>query len=842
MHKLSTLPLRITLAVTLSVLACGDPTGPPRELFIRAGETVSGHVNAVDRPVNYVLSVKRDEAFVVFFQSFNRGLTLAVIDPRTNEELAGAQDLDTTGALTDVRTAAIRPEADGRLYVRVAAQADRDVGDFRVLVKTVPQQPEGRSAHLALNDTILESLDPEYDIDEYTFEAAPNDEIIIFAKPGPPGWLVIHLVAPDGTSLLDLDTFSPNTELESISSGRIVLPAAGQYRVVVDQRGRAAPLPYTLQVRRVDHAPEQTSTTMTSGDTVDAERIDYVGDIDEFLIAGQPGDLYNVFVQSLGPAINDVIAEVLDQPNTRVGVQLGEALMQGGTGAFALPASGRATIRVSGAFDRFGLYRGPYRILAYRIDLGTEHAEGRLAPPFTVEERIELPGDIDRFSLTMPNAGIVNLVVGKPTGDAGAFRLRLRRSGEQTEIASAIAFYASAATDSRGSTGNVLLAAGDYVVEVDGFGGRKGGYFGGYEVTPYRIELAPEHRAVATAIGDTVAGESIDHIGDVDEFTFSGTAGQSVYAFFEPHSTLFSRVGAEIVHPRLGPLIQLPSHVVGPIPSMRVELPETGTYTLRVSSYDTKDDRQIGAYRAGVMIASRAPESALAMISVTDRVTKERIDYAGDIDEFALTGAHGQEMTATYVGEGELNAFSQLTVVDPATGSVVATAGYLLQGGWLHTGRFQIPASGRAILRVMQPPLCLAPGLCYHVTGSFDLTTRLVDRMPENVSARIAVGDTVVGEAVAFPGDIDEFLFAGSDGQRVRVLLRAGAPIYFPGTLLVEVVDPTTGAVLASATAAGSDRATDVVALPAARDFMVRVRGLNDKQDGASFSLVLESP
>jgi hypothetical protein len=135
----------------------------------------------------------------------------------------------------------------------------------------------------------------------------------------------------------------------------------------------------------------------------------------------------------------------------------------------------------------------------------------------------------------------------------------------------------------------------------------------------------------------------------------------------------------------------------------------------------------------------------------------------------------------------------------------------------------------------------MAPGYCYHATGPFTLRARLVNRAPDSVDARVAVGDTIDGEAVDFPGDVDEFLFSGTMGQRVNVVLRAGRPIYADGALTLELVDPTTSAILGTVSATWRDAETGAVELSATRDYLVRVRGVRDTHDGAMYSVILQA-
>ena len=56
---------------------------------------------------------------------------------------------------------------------------------------------------------------------------------------------------------------------------------------------------------------------------------------------------------------------------------------------------------------------------------------------------------------------------------------------------------------------------------------------GPYELMVYAIEPAPETASASYTIGDTVANESIDLAGDIDEFTFAATAGDTLDVYFD---------------------------------------------------------------------------------------------------------------------------------------------------------------------------------------------------------------------------------------------------------------------------------------------------------------------
>ena len=677
-----------------------------------------------------------------------------------------------------------------------------------------------------MNDTITGSLDSIGEVDVYTFDGRANEEVVLYFRIPMVGLnnpAFINFRTPSDGYVLDLDAVPYFLDLEASSTGRVTLPVDGTYRLYVGRRGVWPTVPYELQVRRIDRRPERAAATLVPGDTLRAEAIDHVGDIDEFVVEGTPGDAYNIFILPNESGSNAVRAELVDVPNSEVYVAPGALAVASGLGAVVVPAGGRIPVRVFGADDREGMFRGGYRMLALRIEPAPESASPGLASGATVSERIDIPGDVDRYSFALTNGGPVNIRVQKPPGDgvAGDFRVRLRRAGESADIALEID-HATTTGDLRLSTGTVQLAPGTYTVEVDPRTGRMGGFLGRYEVTLFVIDTAPEHRSMSIAIGDTISGESIDHLGDIDLFTFAGVAGQSVYAFIAPATpdAPFPEFGYEIVHPRLGPLVTRPEGMSGPLPSQRVQLPETGTYQLRVAAVNTKDYRFVGPYRTGVLEASRLPESVPSQLTLGARVTQERTDYAGDIDEFTLAAAPGQELVATYYSEASLGSFLRFTVLDPATGDTLAKGSEI---GSTATEPFRIPTSGRALFRVAEPRECQSPAYCYHARGPFWLQTHPLNRAPETAGARLVVGDTMRLERLDADWDIDEFVFAGVAAESVRLLLSVEPSPEFTGVTRLALIDPLTGSVLATASSTGGQNHSATVALPGTRDFLIRV-------------------
>src|SRR5439155_1559255 len=114
----------------------------------------------------------------------------------------------------------------------------------------------------------------------------------------------------------------------------------------------------------------------------------------------------------------------------------------------------------------------------------------------------------------------------------------------------------------------------------------------------------------------------------------------------------------------------------------------------------------------------------------------------------------------------------------------VATSAASDTGLFAHaTGRFTVAQVGSYVARVT--------GTDSHFladTGSYRFFLYPVDRRPEHVPAAIAPGDTVVGEAIDVPGDVDEWRVSVPDSSGVNLVVQRG-PDGPEGVLTAQLLD-----------------------------------------------------
>jgi len=257
---------------------------------------------------------------------------------------------------------------------------------------------------------------------------------------------------------------------------------------------------------------------------------------------------------------------------------------------------------------------------------------------------------------------------------------------------------------------------------------------------------------------------------------------------------------------------------------------------------------EVGPYRFAVVSVPASPETAPAALVPGDSVTSERMDNDEDVDEFILTGSPAQEL-AVFLFSGETQALT-VVVYDTTSGAIIdGTPSFVALES---TGRFRLPASGVAGIRVYSPRPC-PPELIAEffgcgtaqALGSYVLKTAAINRAPESAPPAIVVGDTVEGEAIDPRGDVDEFTVSGAQGQHLTAYFQTPQGSGYPGVVL-RVIDGS-GAVLGfvsslNATPALEDQSTGSIELPYTGAYTVRVEGADDRWGAGSyrFKIVLQ--
>ncbi len=772
--------------------ACKDSIGPNdyRPIAIAVGDTIVGEFHATDTIQVFNFRVPGGTYYAVFLQALSGMVGVRV--GYVGFQVPLSTVLASPGPTLDQRaTDAFRAHVQGEMEIQVFKPVAGTDARFRFLVQQINPAPEFRAPAFRLGDTVSgETLETIADLDDFTFPGQAGQVVIaLLQAQGPSGLGTVRLEihSPDGSPLPSTSSIGGDSVLADQVSGPFVLPVTATYDATVrslrssyrDYRG-----PYRFAVVPLQVGPELGPADIAIGDTV-RDEINPIGDIDEFRFTGAAGQELNVFFQAMSVRLNDVV--YLDMPllgGNPASVQSAgtdTSLSEQATGRFTLPSPGPHLIRVHGADGGPGGDRSPYRVYLYPVDRRPEGAAANLVLGDSVTASIELPGDIDDYTLATGSTRLANVVLWRDAAGRGSFLLlglddHFRTCGGGLEVVPG--------QDAQG-TGTFPLAAGSHRLSVCGADSYGFGYRGGYRVQTFAIDSLPESRTDTIAIGDTIGTEALEPPGDIDRFVFYGTRGRHIDVYFQGEAAT-SRGGFYLlVGPADSPVILAEVRTPALAPTLsgqrtqRIDLPTTGWYRIRVSpSQDGGDPRERGAYRFALVPFDASPETAARQVTLGDSVSSERIDYDDDMDEFVLTGTPGAEF-AMYA-QGGLRLVVYDTTTQDSLG-LVASSGYVQSSGLL-----VLPPTGTVGLRVTGS------------VGPYWFKAVPINRAPETVPAAYTVGDTVRGEAISPGGDIDEFTSSATPGETLSPWYRLTAtPVPPPGDgIKLEVIDPATGAVL----------------------------------------------
>jgi hypothetical protein len=821
--------------------ACHDATAPGDNVkLLSSGDTATGAVTA-KTPAFYRTRVAAGFQLALYLDAGpNVVMNVLSGSGATIGSIRGSGDL--TGATT--QSFVIPRMADEVTYAIEISAGPNDTQEesYRLRARNVDPRPEHTAAEITIGTVVQDAIDYPADIDEYTLTATTGQQLEIYIQQldsGVTGGVIAVLQQDPKLNFSGGGATSApaDGDLEAKASGIITVPTTGRYTVSVQQT-RTTAIPayvgrYRFEVLAIDSMPEHASATLAIGDTVANESIDHVGDVDVFTLAGTPGTEFNLFLDASGAAPHSVTAEVVGRYDlTMYAAPGGPPLLQNASGRFTMPPSGNMTIRVHDANTASGLYRGPYRLFAARID----HAPEGIAPVITADapitSAIEIPGDIDEYSLTLSAPATVNLLLTRGA-DAigGALQAQIGGTGATYDPVYYIQPPGTAV-----SSGHLDLAPGTYKFTVMGTSSRGDGYRGSYQLELRTVHPAPESVPAHIAVGDTVRGESLEYAGDIDTFTLAIAAGDTINIKLstpgQSNSGIYFYLQDATTHARVGSGLSQSGRLT----------PDPGNYQLVVAASNGGEiPSEKGQYELAIDRASARPEHHAAVIALGDTVRDESIDYPGDYDDFVVHGQPGQDIYATFtwVPDGSLgpylNGAGSLAILDSASG--VTLGGAPSYGGAGNTARVTMPASGVVRVRVQGLSTSFTGGF----TGGYWFVVLPINRAPETRAAAFTLGDTVV-DAIDPPLDIDEFTFNSVAGQSVDIFLQAPNGLASPGFsgIQLDVIDQTTGALVATLTTHGytanlEDINTRGVVLPSTGSYLVRVQGTPDLQADGNY-------
>ncbi len=638
-----------------------------------------------------------------------------------------------------------------------------------------PFEPRGDGERVPIGQVIQDSITSNA-LRRYSLAAEADEEYVVYleALSGSVSFTVRDSLGQNTTAFVSATPGGPG--LQQNASNTIFGGAQGRiYQLIAQAVPAGSKTHFRFLVYRVNRSPEGSAPFLSMGDTVSSETIDPDVDADDFIMHGSAGQYWVTGVEALGPAGSGAVGLVVSGASDLsivglAGAVAGAPAVTTGRTFFPTTQDYRFTFRAitSNLYPR---YTGPYRFWTYLINRAPEHRSAAITLNTEVAgESIDRPGDVDEFTFQAA-AGTEFDVFFQA---ARQFQqLEVLAPGEQS-----IAVVVNVASDTglfERATGRFrVTTSGQHVIRVTGTESQRLDDTGSYRFYVYQVDPRPEHRAAGIAPGDTVAGESIDRPGDVDEFTFSGAPGQEYTAFLQAlNGSPETKLELGVLDP--GGTLQRITQSFGNDSSLllqvtgRFTLASAGTYRLRVTGELSSTARDVGAYRLFLYRVNRKPETAPQTLALGDSVVGEAIDVPGDVDEFTVVVADtvGVELVGQVDATPEAGTavLVQIRSADDTT-----LAGLYATTAPTEAGRVQL-GPGTYTVRVDVTHYADRPTF----RGTYRLWLYRFAYTPEQRSDTFAIGDTISQEVIDPWGDVDRFQFYGLAGQHINVALQGQA-------------------------------------------------------------------
>lgn len=608
--------------------------------------------------------------------------------------------------------------------------------------------PPDSAVPIALDSTVVGTLDVSGE-DEFVVNVASTEfRVALQARSGNAGDTVVAEIFDDTKVLRGTVSSAGNGPVLGAQAGPWLKPASGGTWRVRVRRQSGAGGPYSLRLFSRNPAPEHAAAEVVSGQTVESEKVDVVGDLDTFRFTGRKGEDWVIFLQPTDAYSWMTVQLVEEATGKTVGTHMVThfAWSTFWSLRMSLPEDGTYLVRVWG--EDVALLPG-YRFGVKAVNPAPERGDALVEAGQVVAEEIGSIADVDEYRFTVP-AGLEALLALQLEGWTRPWLSVDTRQNGAAPVRQVTATRLSSSLDNPST--RRLLSAGEYVMRLSSEPSEN---FGQYRFTLSFHTALPDVGGVVTLNGPPVESV-INEPSDVDEYPFTGTRGDllviQISSPSTPPNTIVARIPLGMDQYWMGTRAQ----GARPGYSQSRALPYTGTYTLRVHS--EPDWQAPPAYRVPysvqVYTVPLAPEHIPAEIQVGERVEGERLDRAGDQDRFAFMGQAGQEVNL-FMGTDDPDAVMHADVVpaeDPHgewSYPAAKTGSSALDGA--STGRFTLEARPYHIY--VKQSRSISPDHPY------TLRVFPIDRRPEGRAQAYVAGDTVVGEPLYPAGDIDEYTF-----------------------------------------------------------------------------------
>ena len=388
------------------------------------------------------------------------------------------------------------------------------------------------------------------------------------------------------------------------------------------------------------------------------------------------------------------------------------------------------------------------------IDMAPEHVRQSITLGAVVTgERIDHPFDQDEFLVDIPAAQEAELYLSSDAGEyfyVTVVRVGITASAFDDFIRPPVGW----ADLQLGASGRIALDAGRYAVRISGTAGSA------FNFVLRTVNPKPERAAELLTVGDTVA-ESIDYVGDYDDFVLRGTPGADYEVFVSaggtaPHQAQVLLLG---LAEGAGPFASAePGGALLDSPTGRFAMPSTGQVTVRVRDWwDKAGGLYLGAYRLVAVAIDRRPEGRADVIVPSRNVIASALELYGDIDvfRFTLDAPTRLALRCAPTAGGGCSVYSAAVYRDDTPTAPVN----LDEGLPLAAGSYSLRVeSGRG----------LQSSSMYR--GPYQLVLAPVDTVPENVAPMLSIG-TTVSESTSWPWDIDTFTLDVTAADTLMVLI-----------------------------------------------------------------------
>ncbi len=587
-------------------------------------------------------------------------------------------------------------------YYLVQQPTGQAAADFSFQLLQVP------ATDLAF-DTVTNSTLAPLEIELYRFTGTAGQRLIFDSQSPSAFGANVLLRGPNGESI---------TSSNLASDFEITLTRSGSHILYVDNTS-ASSIPYSFQLV----TPTTTTTALTLGNVVNSS-ISELGEQDVYTFTGTVGQ--RLFYDATANNGTNFSATLTSPSGTVVGSTInanfdGSLVTLTETGTYQLLIQGPV-----GSANSTGNYS--FKLIdasaAPTISLDTV-TNGSLTPG--------VESDFFRFTATAGQRLVFDAISSVFTAN-----FRIFDPGNTQIVGSNIGF----------DTEFTAPEAGTYLLEIEG-----------NSTTPvnYSFQLvSPTTTTAALTLGTPVAG-TISELGELDIYTFAGTAGQRlIYDATVNNGTNFL---ATLTSPS-GAVVG--SGINGNFDGSLVTLTETGTYQLLIQG-QVGGANGTGNYNFNLIDTTAAPTISL------DTVTTGTLSPGGESDFYRFTAAAGQRLVFDAISSVFTANFR---IFDPGNTQIIGTnIGFDTE--------FTAPEAGTYLLEI-------EGNSTTPVNYSFQLVS------PTTTTTALTLSSPVAG-TINELGERDIYTFTGTVGQR----LIYDATANNSNSLIVSLISPS-GALVGS--------------------------------------------